>query len=113
MGGPIAYDHNIMPAPSLFVGTPGKTEDDFEKTVQFILDHKKLLDIINLYPLMITPGSDFSLTKKEANSNALIILNSLIRVFKDIGIKVCVGTQSAEYALFKRVYPNQDHNHIA
>ena len=107
------YDHDIMPAPSLFVGAPGETEDDFEKTVQFILDHKKLLDIINLYPLMITPGSDFSLTKKEPNSNALIRLNTLIRVCKDINIKVCVGTQSAEYALFKRVYPNHDQNHIA
>lgn len=107
------YDHGIMPAPSLFVGTPGETEDDFEKTVQFILDHKELLDIINLYPLMITPGSDFSLTKKEPNSNALIRFNTLIRVCKDIGIKVCVGTQSAEYVLFKRVYPNHDHNHIA
>ncbi len=61
----------------------------------------------------IPHGSDFSLTKKERNSNALIRLNTLIRVCKDIGIKVCVGTQSAEYALFKRVYPNQDHNHIA
>ena len=107
------YDHDIMPAPSLFVGAPGETEADFEKTVQFILDHKKLLDIINLYPLMITPGSDFSLTKKESNSNALIRLHTLIRVCKDIGIKVCVGTQSAEYALFKRVYSNDDHNHIA
>ena len=106
------HDHNIMPAPSLFVGAPGETEDDFEKTVRFILDHKKFLDIINLYLLMITPGSDFSLTKKKPNSNALIRLHTLIRVCKDIGIKVCVGTQSAEYALFKRVYPNHDYNHI-
>ena len=107
------HDHDIMPAPSLFVGTPGETEDDFEKTVQFILDHKNLLDIVNLYPLMITPGSDFSIAKKETNSNALIRLNTLIRVCKDIGIKVCVGTQSAEYVLFKSVYPNHDHNHFA
>ena len=106
------YDNDIMPAPSLFVGAPGETEDDFKKTVQFIFDHKNFLDIINLYPLMITPGSDFSLTKQEPNSNALRRLNTLIGVCRDIGIKVCVGTQSAEYVLFRRVYPNDDHNSI-
>ena len=107
------YDHDIMPAPSLFVGAPGETEDAFEKTVQFILDHKKLLDIINLYPLMITPGSDFSHMKKEPNRNTLIRLNKMIRVCKDIGIKVCVGEQSAEYVLFKSVYPSHDHKSVA
>ncbi|MBW2354770.1 MAG: radical SAM protein [Deltaproteobacteria bacterium] len=104
------YDHGIMPAPSVFVGTPGETEDDFEKTVQFISDHKDFVEIINLYPLMITPGSDFSITKEEPNTKALIRLNTLIRVCRDIGIKTCVGAQCAEYLLFKRVYPNQDHN---
>ncbi len=104
------HANDIMPAPSLFVGAPGETDEDFKKTVQFISDHKNFLDIINLYPLMITPCSDFYLTEKEPNSNALSRLNTLIRVCKDIGIKVCVGTQSAEYVLFKRVYPNHDHN---
>lgn len=99
------YDHNIIPAPSLFVGFPGETEDDFEKTIQFILDHEHYLDIINVYPFMVTPASDFSLMKKEPNTNTLIRLNKLIRVCEDMGIKVCVGTQSVEYVLFKRVYP--------
>ena len=43
-----------MPAPSLFVGTPGESEDDFENTIQFILDHKSYLDVLNLYPFMVT-----------------------------------------------------------
>jgi len=106
------YDHNIMPAPSLFVGTPGETEDDFERTFQFISDHKDFLDIINLYPLRVTPASDFSLLKKESNSNTPIRLNRMISLCRDIGIKACVGEQSAEYVLFKSVYPNHDHNHI-
>lgn len=100
------YDHNIMPVPSLFVGTPGETEDDFGKTVQFILSHKNYFDLINLYPLRMTPSSDFSLMKKESNSNTLIRLNKLISVCEDIGIKTCVGEQSAEYVLCKKVYPS-------
>ncbi|MCJ7618442.1 MAG: radical SAM protein [Desulfobacterales bacterium] len=107
------HDHNIMPAPSLFVGTPGETEDDFEKTVQFISDHKDFFDIINLYPLRVTPGSDFSLTKTEPNSNTPIRLNRMISLCRDIGIKVCVGEQSAEYVLFKSVYPSHDHKNVA
>ena len=107
------YDHNIMPAPSLFVGAPDETEDDFKKTVQFISDHKNFFDIINLYPLMITPGSDFFLTNKEPNTSVMNRLHTLIRVCKDIGIKVCVGEQSAEYVLFKSVYPNHDHENVA
>ena len=105
-------DNQIMPAPSLFVGAPGETEDDFKKTVQFILDHEEFLDVINLYPLMITPGSDFSLTREESEPSALTRLHTLIRVCRDVGIKVCVGTQSAEYVLFKRVYPNQGHKGV-
>ena len=99
------YDHDIMPAPSLFVGAPGETEDDFEKTVRFILDHKNFLDIINLYPFRMTPASEYTLLKKESNKNTLNRLKKLIRVCEDTGIKVCIGEQSAEYVLFKRVYP--------
>ena len=99
------YDHDIMPAPSLFVGAPSETEDDFEKTVQFILDHESFLDIINLYPLRMTPASEYTLSKRESNKNTLNRLKRLIQVCEDTGIKVCIGEQSAEYILFKRVYP--------
>ncbi len=101
------YDHNIIPAPSLFVGSPDETEDDFEKTTRFIIDHKDFLDIINLYPLRITPASDFALMRKESNSNTLTRLKKLIGICEDIGIKVCVGEQSAEYVLIKKVYPDE------
>lgn len=100
------HNSSIVPAPSLFVGSPGETEDDFEKTIQFILDHKKYLDIINLYPLRLTPASEYTLSKKESNKNTLNRLKKLIWVCEDTGIKVCIGEQSAEYALFKKVYPS-------
>ena len=107
------YDHHIMPAPSLFVGAPGETENDFQKSIQFVLDHKDYLDMINLYPLRVTPASDFSLLKKESNSNTPIRLNRMISLCRDIGIKVCVGEQSAEYVLLKSVYPSHDHKNVA
>jgi len=96
-------DHGIIPAPSVIVGSPGETEDDFEKTLRFIIDHKRYLDIINVYTLMLTSGSDFSLMNHAPDGNAAVRLKRLIAVCRDMGLKVCVGQQSAEYALFKRV----------
>jgi len=106
------YDHDIIPAPSLFVGAPSETEIDFQKSIQFILDHRNYLNMINLYPLRLTPVSDFSFLKKISTSNTTIRLNQMINLCKDIGIKVCVGEQSAEYVLFKSVYPCHDHKNV-
>ena len=98
------HDHDIAPAPSVVVGSPGETDEDFEKTIQFILDHENYLDTLNLYPFMATPASYFSLMKKEPDTHTSIRLNKLIRVCEDLGIKVCIGEQSAELVLFKKVY---------
>ena len=103
----VGMARGIMPAPSLFVGAPGETEEDFNKTVRFILTHEKQIDIINLYPFMITPDAEYSLSQKKPNRNTLTRLNILIKVCKGMGIRVCVGTQNAEYLLFKRGYQNQ------
>ncbi len=100
------FDHNILPAPSLFVGAPDETEDDFQRTVQFILDHKKYLNVINLYPFRVTPGSEYTLTKKESSPDTPRRLKKTVQVCEDAGIKVCIGEQGAEYVLFKRIYPN-------
>ena len=97
-------DYNITPAPSLFVGNPGETDIDFEKTVKFILNHQKYMDTLNLYPLMITPASDYSLTNSEPNGNTLFRLRKLVKLCNNIGIKVCVGEQSAEYVFYKKIY---------
>lgn len=97
--------NNIIPAPSLFVGAPGETEDDFEKTIQFVLDHQNYFDILNVYPLIISPASDFSFIHKESNTNTLSRLNTLINVCDDVGLKVCVGEQSGEYVFCEAVYP--------
>jgi hypothetical protein len=98
-------DNGIMPAPSLFVGSPAETEEDFAQTVQFILDHQNYLDVVNLYPLMLTPASDFFKWQKKSHRQMLIRLNTLIRICRDCGLTVCLGEQSAEYVLCKKVYP--------
>ncbi len=101
------HSHNILPVPSLIVGSPGETEEDFQDTARFILDHRNYLEIINLYPLRLTPGSDFSVLKTGSGSNTLIWLKTLVQICEDSGLKVCIGEQSAEYVLFKKVYPSQ------
>jgi len=100
-------DHGIMPAPSLFVGAPGETEDDFARTVQFIRDHHNYLNVINIYPFMPTPASDFFSLKEKPTHHAVTRLIELIKICEESGITVCVGEQSAEYVLFKKVYPGQ------
>lgn len=105
------HHHHIVPAPSLFVGSPSETETDFENTVQFILGHSEYLDIINLYPFRMTPGSDYMLSGIKSNQDSISRLKQLTMVCKDAGIKVCIGEQSAEYFLFKKAYPGHtNHN---
>ncbi len=99
------HDCNVMPAPSLFVGSPEETEDDFKKTKDFILNHQKYLNFINLYPLRLTPGSDFTMMKKTANPQTENRLNEMINEFASAGLNVCVGEQSAEFVLFEKIYP--------
>ncbi|MFC1580934.1 B12-binding domain-containing radical SAM protein [Thermodesulfobacteriota bacterium] len=99
------YDRKIMPAPSVFVGSPGETEEDFQQTVKFAQDHQDYLDVINAYPFMKSPASDFSQMDEGSNDQTLTRLNELIMVCVDAGIKVCVGEQSAEYVLFNKIFP--------
>jgi radical SAM superfamily enzyme YgiQ (UPF0313 family) len=99
------HDHDITPVPSLFVGPPGENEVDFKNTIRFILDHRNFLRLLNLYPFMVTPSSDFSFTNQKPLNDTLSRLSTMLMVCVDIGIKACVGEQTGEYALFKHVYP--------
>ena len=95
---------NIFTAPSVFVGAPGEKETDFQKTVQFIVDHAEYVDTVNIFPLMITPGSEFSKTAKNPKTQTLIRLYELAKAASDVGIKVCVGEQTDEYVIFSSIY---------
>lgn len=99
------HDHGIMPAPSLFVGAPVESDDDFRKTVQFVIDHQPYFRIVNLHPLTMTPQSAFSLAGETPNTRTQERLLELIGICSDVGLKVCVGEQSAEYALYREAFP--------
>ncbi len=99
------YNNNIMPAPSFFVGSPGESESDFEKTLEFISDHRDYLDMINVYPLAMTPASEFSIAHKQPNREIFIRLAKLINLCTGLGMRVCVGEQCSEYAIIKEPYP--------
>ena len=102
------YDNNIMPAPSLIVGIPGETEKDFKDTIKFIMKHKNYLKIVNCYPFMRTPASHFSMIPEASSTDMLFRLGKFIKACTEMGIKVCVGEQSAEYVLYNEVYPNKN-----
>jgi hypothetical protein len=98
------YSSGIVPAPSLMVGTPGEGKVDFEKTIQFLVDHRRYLDVVNVYPFMTSPASEFGSQKKQPAPDTPIRLFEFIQRCRDLGLKVCVGEQCAEYVLFKRAY---------
>jgi hypothetical protein len=102
------HDNNIKPVPSLMVGTPGETENDFGQTIDFILRHRKYLKIINCFPFMTTPASNFSKGPEASVPDTLIRLGKLLKTCSMAGLKVCVGEQSGEFAIINAVYPHKD-----
>ncbi len=96
---------DIMPAPSVFVGAPGERKEDFEQTVRFVTDHKDCFDTINLYPLSMTPSSHFTTTDRETHRDVLARLFYLMSICAQLGMKVCVGEQSGEYAVGRAAHP--------
>ncbi len=100
--------NDMIPAPSLFVGTPGEREDDFELTLQFLAQHRDYLDTLNVYPLAMTPGSDFANEGRVPHPDVLHArLLRLIVACSQLGIGVYVGEQGGEYIFAKQVYPGR------
>ncbi|MDQ7784682.1 MAG: radical SAM protein [Desulfomonilaceae bacterium] len=97
------HSHGILPAPSLIVGAPAEEEADFEKTIQFILDHARYLDVVNVYPFMATPGSEFSRQEEQPVPDTPLRLLRFIHTCEDLGLKVILGEQSIEYYIFNWV----------
>jgi hypothetical protein len=97
------HSSGILPVPSLVIGAPGEGREDFDKTIQFLVDHRRYFDVVNVYPFMTTPASEFSSQKKKLDKNAPMRLFTFIQTCEDLGLKVCWGEQSIEYSLFKWV----------
>lgn len=97
------HSNGILPAPSLIMGTPGEGREDFDKTIQFLLDHRRYFVVVNVYPFMATPASEFSYQKKQPDKNLTMRLLEFIQRCEDLGLKVCVGEQCVEHFLFERI----------
>ncbi len=39
------HSNGILPAPSIVIGAPGEARVDFEKTVQFLVDHRGYIEV--------------------------------------------------------------------
>jgi len=101
------HSSGILPAPSLIIGAPGERRVDFEKTIQFLADHRRYFDVVNVYPFMVSPASEFGSQKKLPDKNTPMRLLRFIQTCEDLGLKVCVGEQCIEYILFRWVYTNR------
>ena len=97
------HSSGITPAPSLMIGAPDEKKLDFEKTILFLMNHRRYFDVVNVYPFMATPASEFGSQKKQMDENAPIRLFRFIQTCEDLGLKVCVGEQCMEYFSFKWV----------
>lgn len=92
--------NGILPAPSVVIGAPGEEKADFQETIQFLNDHARFLEVVNAYPFMTTPGSDFSSRHEEPHRDVTFRLLQFIRACEDLGLKVCLGEQSIEHFLY-------------
>jgi hypothetical protein len=101
------HSSGILPVPSLIIGVPGERRADFENTIQFLVDHRRYLHVVNIYPFMASPASEFASQKKRYSPDTSIRLFQIIQTCGDLGLKVCVGEQCLEYFLFKRVCKGQ------
>ena len=98
------HANGIMPAPSIVTGMPGERKADSDQTIRFLADHRSYFDVVNVYPFMATPSSHFSFQGRRPARSAPVKLFQCIEKCRDLGLKVCVGEQCAEYVLFKRFY---------
>jgi hypothetical protein len=97
----------ILPVPSLILGTPGEEREDFEKSIKFLEDHRRYFDVVNVYPFMATPASEFTSQKRQPNRNTLLRLFQFIRRCEELKLKVIVGEQTTEYFMFNRICTDQ------
>jgi hypothetical protein len=95
--------NGIFPSPSLIIGFPGEGRADFEKTIQFLEDHRQYFDCVNVYPFMPTPASEFGSKSKQPGAKVPLKLLKFVLRCEDLGLKVLLGEQSIEYFLFKRI----------
>ncbi len=95
------HSSGIAPAPSLMIGIPDEKPSDFEKTIQFLIDHRRYFDVVNVYPFIATPASEFGSQEKQLDKNVPLRLFRFIQTCEDLGLKVCVGEQCMEYFAFK------------
>jgi radical SAM superfamily enzyme YgiQ (UPF0313 family) len=97
------HSAGILPAPSVIIGAPGEGGLDFEKTIRFLVDHRRYFDVVNVYPFMATPASEFTSQKRRPDKNTSLRLFQFIHTCEDLGLKVIVGEQSIEYFLFNKI----------
>ncbi|MFH1116427.1 MAG: radical SAM protein [Pseudomonadota bacterium] len=93
--------NGMLPAPSLVIGTPGEGKEDFDETVRFVADHRRYFDVVNVYPFMPTPYAEFGTQNEMPSSETPIRLIHFTMKCEDLGLRVCVGEQCAEYVLFE------------
>lgn len=94
------HSYEIFPAPSVVIGAPGEERSDFEKTIQFLVDHRRYVEVVNAYPFMTTPASDFTSRGGQPNRDVTIRLFEFIRTCEDLGLKISLGEQSIEHFLY-------------
>lgn len=95
------HSSGIFPVPSLMIGLPHEEPSDFEKTIEFVVDHRSYLEIVNVYPFIATPSSEFGSQEKHVDEKALLKVFRFIQVCEELGLRVCLGEQCMEYLAFQ------------
>ena len=99
-----AHSSGILPAPSFIIGAPGEETADFQKSIQFLEDHSRYFDAVNVFPFDASPASEFLAQQQHADRNAPLRVFQFFQTCKDLGLKTFVGEQSMQYFLFNLLH---------
>lgn len=78
--------------------TPGVTLSD-----SVLIEGLAVETVVGVYDWELTPGSEFGYHEKQPDRNMHMRLYQFIRTCEELELKVCLGEQSMQYTLFKRM----------
>jgi Radical SAM superfamily len=96
-------DAGIEPIPSIFVGAPWETDDDFEKTCDLVRRQSGRARLVNVYQFRWSPGAPGAAEGKLPHPNAAERYHTLIDVCREAGMKAVPGITTLEFMAAKIV----------
>jgi hypothetical protein len=93
----------VQPIPSVFVGAPWETDDDFQMTCDLLRRHADRTPLVNVYQFRWSPGADGARDRLAPHPNAQERFHALVDVCSENGMKAVPGITTLEFMAAKIV----------